>query len=199
MLFSTMAGPNSTTIKFLCSYRGQILPRPDGKLRYHGGETRVLAVNRSISFSELSLKMGEMYGTSVNLRCQLPTHDLDVLVSISSDEELANVIEEYDRSTSFAKIRAFLSSPKSTRRLPSHPSPTSSLSSSTSSSNSPSTTPNLSCIRQMIPRPHSVAPHRHSKTSAAASDIACHGYQVPHRNHIPSNPTQRMKHLQWRY
>uniref|UniRef100_A0A9I9CZ88 Uncharacterized protein n=1 Tax=Cucumis melo TaxID=3656 RepID=A0A9I9CZ88_CUCME len=43
------------TIKFLCSYGGKILPRyPDGKLRYHGGETRLLSVNRSISFSGLS-------------------------------------------------------------------------------------------------------------------------------------------------
>lgn len=40
------------TLKFLCSYGGRILPRyPDGKLRYHGGETRVLSVDRSISFS----------------------------------------------------------------------------------------------------------------------------------------------------
>lgn len=42
----------AATIKFLCSYGGKILPRhPDGKLRYVGGETRVLAVDRSISFS----------------------------------------------------------------------------------------------------------------------------------------------------
>lgn len=41
-----------STIKFLCSYGGKIVPRyPDGKLRYHGGETRVLAVDRSISFA----------------------------------------------------------------------------------------------------------------------------------------------------
>jgi hypothetical protein len=40
------------TIKFLCSYGGKIIPRfPDGKLRYHGGETRVLGVERSISFA----------------------------------------------------------------------------------------------------------------------------------------------------
>ncbi|XP_064977623.1 uncharacterized protein LOC135619488 isoform X6 [Musa acuminata AAA Group] len=39
-------------IKFLCSYGGKILPRyPDGKLRYVGGYTRVVAVGRSISFS----------------------------------------------------------------------------------------------------------------------------------------------------
>lgn len=42
----------SLNIKFLCSYGGKILPRyPDGKLRYHGGHTRILSVHRSISFS----------------------------------------------------------------------------------------------------------------------------------------------------
>ncbi|MBA0682543.1 hypothetical protein Goari_024253, partial [Gossypium aridum] len=89
------------TIKFLCSYGGKIVPRyPDGKLRYYGGETRVLAVDRSIPFSELLVKMGEMYGSAVSLRCQLPTEDLDALVSITSDEDLANLIEEYDRVAS---------------------------------------------------------------------------------------------------
>jgi len=52
-----MVGPslhtlNPTPNKFLCSYNGKILPRyPDGKLRYVGGETRVLAVDRAISFA----------------------------------------------------------------------------------------------------------------------------------------------------
>ena len=44
--------PTAATIKFLCSYGGKILPRyPDGKLRYIGGDTRVLAVDRSVPFS----------------------------------------------------------------------------------------------------------------------------------------------------
>ncbi|CAA2938967.1 Octicosapeptide Phox Bem1p family isoform 1 [Olea europaea subsp. europaea] len=122
-----------TTIKFLCSYGGRILPRyPDGKLRYHGGETRVLSVERSISFAELLMKLGEMSGTSVvNLRCQLPKEDLDALVSITSDEDLANLIEEYDRVAPPAppapslKIRAFLSAPKTTKKVSPPPSTTS--------------------------------------------------------------------------
>ncbi|CAL5349828.1 unnamed protein product [Camellia sinensis] len=118
--------PNATaTIKFLCSYGGKILPRyPDGKLRYHGGETRVLAVDRSNSFAELMVKMGELCGgTSVSLRCQLPTEDLDALVSITSDEDLSNLIEEYDRASSPPlKIRAFLSLPKSAKKLSPPPS-----------------------------------------------------------------------------
>lgn len=159
------------TLKFLCSYGGRILPRyPDGKLRYHGGETRVLSVDRSISFSgqfrypphryriqlgflirvylilftiELLVKLAEMYGNSVSLRCQLPTEDLDALVSITSDEDLANLIEEYDRAAaaspaSSLKIRAFLYAPKTTKKSSSSSSPpSSSASSSSNGSNSP--------------------------------------------------------------
>ncbi|KAB1999495.1 hypothetical protein ERO13_D12G149500v2 [Gossypium hirsutum] len=154
-----MLHPNhKPTIKFLCSYRGKILPRyPDRKLYYHGGETRVLVVDRSISFCELSLKMGEMCGTSVSLRCQLPTEDLDALVSITSDEELAYLIEEYDRlasPASFLKIRAFLGMPKSISLS------SSSLSlSSTSSSNSSSSssTPRSSCGRHIPGLPPSLS------------------------------------------
>lgn len=65
--------------------------------------------------------MRDMCGSSVSLRCQLPTEDLDALVSITSDEDLANLIEEYDRaaaapSSSF-KIRAFLSAPKTIKKV----------------------------------------------------------------------------------
>lgn len=108
---------NSGTVKFLCSYGGKILPRyPDGKLRYVGGETRVLAVDRSLSYSELVAKMGELCGRGmVSLRCQLPTEDLDALVSVTSDEDLVNLYEEYDlanrdRIAAAIKIRAFLHS-----------------------------------------------------------------------------------------
>ena len=102
---------SSETIKFLCSYGGKILPRSsDGKLRYVGGLTRVLSVDRSISFTgsfcaqeyvlfllfvwkrmlifffsfftELMVKLVEFCGYSVTLRCQLPNGDLDTLISI---------------------------------------------------------------------------------------------------------------------
>uniref|UniRef100_F6GSH5 PB1 domain-containing protein n=1 Tax=Vitis vinifera TaxID=29760 RepID=F6GSH5_VITVI len=106
-------------IKFLYSYGGKILPRRiDGKLRYVGGHTRVLAVDRSISYAELMVKLGELCGSSVTLRCQLPKEDLDVLVTVTSDEELANVIDEYHRaSSSCSKIRAVLSPPKSLKTI----------------------------------------------------------------------------------
>ncbi|KAF8098644.1 hypothetical protein N665_0261s0013 [Sinapis alba] len=123
-----------TTVKFLCSYNGRITPRyPDGKLRYNGGHTRVLSVQRSISFTELAMKLGEICGmTVISLRCQLPTDDLDALVTVSSDEDLANLMEEYDLATTSLKIHVFLSPPLST---------TSSSSSSDSSTTSPSCSP----------------------------------------------------------
>lgn len=79
-----------------------------------------------ILFAELLVKMGEMTGSSVNLRCQLPTEDLDALVSITSDEDLANLIEEYDHAAAAApssiKIRAFLSAPKTVKKVSPPPS-----------------------------------------------------------------------------
>ncbi|XP_010459891.1 PREDICTED: uncharacterized protein LOC104740863 [Camelina sativa] len=106
----------SSNLKFLCSYGGRILPRStDGNLRYVGGHTRVLSVDRSISFSELMKKLFEFCGYSVDLRCQLPNGDLETLISVKSEEELSNIVEEYDRLTG-AKIRAVLSPPRSSHK-----------------------------------------------------------------------------------
>ncbi|GLJ32065.1 hypothetical protein SUGI_0645720 [Cryptomeria japonica] len=97
----------SNRVKYLYSYGGKILPRPgDGKLRYVGGETRVMAADRSISFADLIAKMAEVLGCDVLLKCQLPGEDLDALVSIKSDEELESILEEYDRLGT--KLRVFL-------------------------------------------------------------------------------------------
>ncbi|KAL8507968.1 hypothetical protein ACS0TY_018497 [Phlomoides rotata] len=70
--------------------------------------------------------MGKMCGSSVsvNLRCQLPNEDLDALVSITSDEDLAHLLVEYDLAASAAvapppsfKIRVFLSAPQTIKRV----------------------------------------------------------------------------------
>jgi len=82
--------------------------------------------------ADLMVKLGELCGYSVTLRCQLPSEDLDVLVSVKSDEDLSNVIEEYRTASSIAgkelKIRAILSPPTSS------PSPSPPYTSSSSSS-----------------------------------------------------------------
>ncbi|GLJ32064.1 hypothetical protein SUGI_0645710 [Cryptomeria japonica] len=97
----------SNRVKYLYSYGGKILPRSaDGKLHYVGGETRVMAANRNISFADLIAKMAETLGSDVLLKCQLPGEDLDALVSIKSDEELHNMLEEYEMLPT--KLRVFL-------------------------------------------------------------------------------------------
>lgn len=87
--------------------------------------TNPLVLNVTLRFlcAELLLKLGELYGSAVSLRCQLPTEDLDALVSITCDEDLSNLIEEYDRAnrerSDPLKIRAFLAPPKSKPSPPS--------------------------------------------------------------------------------
>ncbi|KAL2459488.1 uncharacterized protein Fot_54737 [Forsythia ovata] len=112
------------TIKFLYSYGGKIVPRPiDGKLRYAGGFTRVLSIDRSITFTELMVKFGESCGESMKLKCKLPSEDLDLLVSITCDEDLKNVIGEYDRLSPETKVRAVLFSIKSSKKISTPSSP----------------------------------------------------------------------------
>ncbi|CAN6371736.1 unnamed protein product [Urochloa humidicola] len=130
------------SIKFLCSYGGRILPRlSDGALRYVGGDNRVLSVDRPVHFyAELQRKLRELCGWDVLLRCQLPTEDLDALVSVTGDDDLANLLEEYDAAGKDRlqplKIRAFLfprtppprgSPPPTPASASSRPSPSSTL------------------------------------------------------------------------
>ncbi|QHO01740.1 hypothetical protein HN873_044126 [Arachis hypogaea] len=101
-------------MKLLCSYGGKILPRPcDGKLRYVGGQTRIISVRRGTSFNELAQKMTDTYGQPVVIKYQLPDEDLDALVSVSCPEDLDNMMEEYEKliersPDGSAKLRVFL-------------------------------------------------------------------------------------------
>ncbi|WVZ98645.1 hypothetical protein U9M48_044054 [Paspalum notatum var. saurae] len=94
-------GRGGGRIKILCSFGGRIVPRPhDGVLKYVGGETRVLAVPRSIPFCELKKKLEDMFKTEVAaIKYQLLSvaEDLDVLVSVTCDEDLVHMLDEYDR------------------------------------------------------------------------------------------------------
>ncbi|KAK2412627.1 kinase superfamily with octicosapeptide/Phox/Bem1p domain-containing protein [Trifolium repens] len=99
-------------VKFLCSFLGSIMPRPqDGKLRYVGGETRIVSVSRDISFEELMGKMRELYEGVAVLKYQQPDEDLDALVSVVNDDDVVNMMEEYDKLGSgdgFTRLRIFL-------------------------------------------------------------------------------------------
>ncbi|KAI5076157.1 hypothetical protein GOP47_0008222 [Adiantum capillus-veneris] len=99
-------------VKFMCSSAGKILPRPsDMKLRYVGGETRMVSLPRNIQYEAFYGKMVELYGRDIILKYQLPEEDLDALVSVSSDEDLENMMEECDRLSAgegLSKLRVFV-------------------------------------------------------------------------------------------
>lgn len=117
--------------------------------------------------SELQRKLRDMCGwEAVSLRCQLPTEDLDALVSVTSDDDLANLLEEYDAASRDRlqplKIRAFLF-PRTTPPL------------------SPSTPSSVS-------RPIPYVRHQHHTTRPAPSCAFRWGHQV--------SPTARVPHQQ---
>jgi len=101
-------------VKFMCSFGGKVLPRPsDGALRYVGGETRIVTTHRGIGFTELMQKMMQIYGQDLLLKYKLPDQDLDALVSVSCDEDLENMMDEYERhlegsGEGSSRLRVFL-------------------------------------------------------------------------------------------
>ncbi|XP_039016352.1 uncharacterized protein LOC120146943 [Hibiscus syriacus] len=104
-----------TRVRFMCSFGGKILPRPhDNQLRYVGGDTRIVAVHRSTSFASLITKLSKLSGiASVSVKYQLPNEDLDALISVTTDEDLENMMEEYERlaqnqNPRLARLRLFL-------------------------------------------------------------------------------------------
>lgn len=102
----------SGKMKFLCSFGGKILPRPgDGKLRYVGGYTHIISIRKDISWEELVKKTLGICSQPHTIKYQLPGEDLDSLISVSSDEDLQNMIEEYhgiENHEGSQKLRIFL-------------------------------------------------------------------------------------------
>ncbi|XP_022856153.1 uncharacterized protein LOC111377307 isoform X2 [Olea europaea var. sylvestris] len=105
-------GSLSGKIKFLCSFGGTILPRPgDGKLRYVGGQTRIISIRKNLSWKELVKKTSGICAQPHSIKYQLPGEDLDALISVSSDEDLQNMIEEYygdEKLEGSQRLRIFL-------------------------------------------------------------------------------------------
>ncbi|KAI3459613.1 hypothetical protein Pfo_016276 [Paulownia fortunei] len=100
----------SGKMKFLCSFGGKILPRPnDGKLRYVGGETRIVSIKKNLTYLELVKKTTAICNYLHTIKYQLPGEDLDALISVSSDEDLHHMIEEYhDLERRSQRLRLFL-------------------------------------------------------------------------------------------
>ncbi|KAK1431248.1 hypothetical protein QVD17_14572 [Tagetes erecta] len=104
---------NNYKVKLMCSYGGKIHPRPhDNQLAYIGGETKILSVDRSIKFSVLLAKLASLCDADVCFKYQLPGEDLDALISVTNDDDLDHMMNEYDRlnraSPKPARLRLFL-------------------------------------------------------------------------------------------
>ncbi|KAK6945880.1 PB1 domain [Dillenia turbinata] len=105
--------PASYKVKFMFSCGGKVQPRPhDHQLSYVGGETKILAVDRTIKFSSLTNKLNQLCESEVCFKYQLPGEDLDALISVSNDDDLEHMMLEYDRmyraSPKPARLRLFL-------------------------------------------------------------------------------------------
>ncbi|PSS24701.1 Actin cytoskeleton-regulatory complex protein [Actinidia chinensis var. chinensis] len=101
-------------VRFMCSFGGKILPRPhDNQLRYVGGDTRIVAVQRhGTTFASLLHKLGKLAGiTNISIKYQLPNEDLDALITVTTDEDVENMMDEYDR------FHQNMSHPKASSRL----------------------------------------------------------------------------------
>ncbi|XP_076884137.1 uncharacterized protein LOC143533167 [Bidens hawaiensis] len=103
-----------TRVRFMCSFGGKILPRPhDNQLRYVGGDTRIVSVPRhNTTFSALLNKLSKFSGTTdICVKYQLPNEDLDALITVTSDEDVENMMDEFDRlahTHKTTRLRIFL-------------------------------------------------------------------------------------------
>ncbi|KAI7736274.1 hypothetical protein M8C21_022724 [Ambrosia artemisiifolia] len=115
----SVGGYDDTTVqaarvRFMCSFGGKILPRPhDNQLRYVGGDTRIVTVNRhNTTYASLLQKLSKLSGTpDICVKYQLPNEDLDALITVTSDEDVENMMDEYDRlahNNKTARLRIFL-------------------------------------------------------------------------------------------
>ncbi|QCD92252.1 hypothetical protein DEO72_LG5g314 [Vigna unguiculata] len=102
-------------LRLMCSYGGHIMPRPHDKtLCYVGGDTRIVVVDRHSSLKDLCARLSRtiLHGRPFTLKYQLPNEDLDSLITVTTDEDLDNMVEEYDRimakGTASSRLRVFL-------------------------------------------------------------------------------------------
>lgn len=108
--------PPQPKLRLMCSYGGHIVPRPHDKtLCYVGGDTRIIVIDRHTTLSDLHHRLSKTLFNNdpFFLKYQLPNEDLDSLITITSDEDLENMVDEYDRLHNSAalkpgRIRLFL-------------------------------------------------------------------------------------------
>ncbi|KAJ6824921.1 putative leucine-rich repeat extensin-like protein 2 [Iris pallida] len=110
----------SPKLRLMCSYGGRIVPRPtDKSLCYLGGDTRIVVVDRNSSLSDISSRLSRtlLGGRPFSLKYQLPNEDLDSLISVTTDDDLDNMIEEYDRISANPTANNTMGPTTTTKRL----------------------------------------------------------------------------------
>ncbi|KAB2609781.1 hypothetical protein D8674_040163 [Pyrus ussuriensis x Pyrus communis] len=99
-------------LKLVCCFKGAFHTRPpSGKLRYVGGEARIVSVDRNIVYSKLRSKILDLCpnsNPSFTLVYQLPGSGSDSdsaapLVIVASDDDVRCMIEEYDKLELYGK------------------------------------------------------------------------------------------------
>ncbi|KAL8200302.1 hypothetical protein R6Q57_011641 [Mikania cordata] len=94
----------------MCSYGGHIVPRPhdDVQLRWPHriyGFYRIVVVDRHTTLPELTHRLtktllrssSSSMSPDFTVKYQLPSEDLDSLISVTTDEDLENMIDEHER------------------------------------------------------------------------------------------------------
>ncbi|XP_042413927.1 uncharacterized protein LOC122002716 [Zingiber officinale] len=95
--------PSPARVKLMVSYGGRIQPCPQDatRLSYVGGESRIVALDRSTRLPALLAKLASLLPSPaadpLALKYQLPGEGLDVLISIAEDDDLEHLMAEYDR------------------------------------------------------------------------------------------------------
>ncbi|VFR01089.1 unnamed protein product [Cuscuta campestris] len=110
--------PLSRKMKFLCSFGGRIVPRTnDGRLRYVGGETRIISIRKNLTYNELVKKTRAICNHPHTIKYLLTGEDLDALISVTSDEDLHNMIEEFHNPEHLTDSNACWEDATSKRRV----------------------------------------------------------------------------------
>jgi len=89
----------TSKVKLMVSFGGEIRPSLQDvhHFWYIGGTTKIITVDRNIKFSDLIEKLSSTMFVEVCFKYQLPGEDLKDLISVHNDDDLENMMAEYDR------------------------------------------------------------------------------------------------------
>ncbi|KAA8519401.1 hypothetical protein F0562_013657 [Nyssa sinensis] len=86
-------------MRLMCSSGGKILSHSDdNQLHYVGSDTRIVDVYRLICISSLLSSLSSIFDTSnFVIKYKLPNEDFDALITVTTDEDIDDLMEAYDR------------------------------------------------------------------------------------------------------